>query len=489
MLDTMRQEKHRQQEDGLWLLRDRRANPFIRSRQRRNFDRRASYRAGSKALALVRHGDDLVSCALSNISDSGAQVEIPAEQLRNGAVVQIGIPTLYNSPIICETAWQRHVQGNGHVQCGVKFIGLTGHHKAQLRKQILMNEQVLLHHVESIASKVADEQQKNDIKAFFFIDLRMAIERMIDIDAGLPQNISPGTVADICEEPLERLVSAGDELDTSLQNIALVKEIKSRVRLLLGQFFYQSQVMRRSLEKPRGYPGDYQMLEMLYDNTEVSGGIGCYLDRFALNRPYSRAVRRRKDMMKDMLYSFINTSNRHSLRILNLASGSCREIREMLDRTIRYQGNVELTCIDQDEEAISYSKEQLAALDRRNISVNFIQGNILRLEDLDIGPDDSLDMVYSIGIADYLQDRMLTKIFRDSFQKLRPGGKLVVAYKDKDKNKPLSINWYVDWNFVPRNEQEFMSLISGALAGKNYSIAVKRERTDIIFFAEITRES
>jgi SAM-dependent methyltransferase len=159
----------------------------------------------------------------------------------------------------------------------------------------------------------------------------------------------------------------------------------------------------------------------------------------------------------------------------------------MLGRTIRYPGRVELLCVDQDEEAIAYSKQRLAELDTRNIAVNFIQGNILRLDELDVGPDDGLDMVYSIGIADYLQDRMLAKIFQDSFKKLRPGGKLVVAYKDRDKNKPLAFNWYVDWNFIPRNEAELLALIKDALGDSRYSLAVEREPTGIIFFAAITK--
>jgi hypothetical protein len=116
-----------------------------------------------------------------------------------------------------------------------------------------------------------------------------------------------------------------------------------------------------------------------------------------------------------------------------------------------------------------------------------VQGNILRLEALDLGPDASVDMIYSIGIADYLQDRMLKKIFSDSYAKLKAGGKLVVAYKDKESHRPIALNWYGDWYFIPRNEEELIDLINAAMGAENISISIEREESGVIFFAVITK--
>lgn len=466
---------------------ERRSNPFIRTRQRRNFDRREAYRAGVEVLTFVQGDTDHVTVSLKNISDSGACLEIPNDGLKGYMFFHLGIPLLHNKTIACETTWKKRARGSGQFNCGVRFIGLTSYEKTQLRKQVLLNEQIFLNHAETIAAKTDSAQKKEDIRAFFFVDLRMAMERLIDIDVSLPENIQSDGIADHCKETLDTLVEAGDELDAALQDVALTKEIKNHVRALLGQFLYQSQVMKRAVEKPRGYPGDYKMLEMAYNNKELSSGIGRHFDRYALDHPYSEAIRMRKDMMRDVLSHYINTSTRHNLRILNLASGAVREIREMLQSPVRHNGRVEIMCVDQDEEAIQYSKEQLQNINNAPIAVNFIQGNILRLEDLDIGPDNSIDMIYSIGIADYLQDRMLTKIFHDSYKKLRPGGKLVVAYKDREKNKPLAFNWYGDWNFIPRNEPELKAIINNALVQENFSVNISWEPTGVIFFAEIIK--
>jgi SAM-dependent methyltransferase len=116
-----------------------------------------------------------------------------------------------------------------------------------------------------------------------------------------------------------------------------------------------------------------------------------------------------------------------------------------------------------------------------------VKGNILKLESYEIGDNNSFDMIYSIGIADYLEDRMLNKIFKDCYKKLKKGGKIVIAYKDKDRHKPIALNWYGDWSFVPRNENEFIGLINNAMGEENISIEVEREDSGIIFFVNITK--
>ena len=100
----------------------------------------------------------------------------------------------------------------------------------------------------------------------------------------------------------------------------------------------------------------------------------------------------------------------------------------------------------------------------------------------------TFDIIYSIGIADYLQDRLLSKIFSDCYELLKPGGKVIVAYKDMLKYRPLPPNWYCDWYFVPRGEEEFIAMINKAMGKDRIDIQIKRETSGIIFFAIITKK-
>ena len=63
--------------------------------------------------------------------------------------------------------------------------------------------------------------------------------------------------------------------------------------------------MKRAFEKPRGYSGDYLVLEAIYNKHPLSKGLGEYYDRDFLNNPYAVALRSRKDRLRKMLHEFI----------------------------------------------------------------------------------------------------------------------------------------------------------------------------------------
>lgn len=470
------------------LLEDRRSNPFIRTRQRRTFDRRKSHRVGLSALTFIQEGDKIHYGTLRDISDSGAHLELNDTAPLGGSSFTVGIPFLGSRKIACEPIWSEcNDTANSQGHYGIKFVDLSIEDKNELRKRFLLNDMLVMSYADEVLGKAESEEQRQEIKTFFLVDVRSALEDLIDIDTRVAAGESEEKIMDMCSATLDTLVDAGDRLDAYLNQEYLIKEIKSRVRSLLGHFLYQSTVFKRGFEKPHGYPGDYQMLEIVYNNVEVSDGIGKYIDRYGLNVPYSTAIRLRKDMMRDILYDFINRSTAPALKIMNLASGACRDIREMLERPITYQGKVDIICIDQDDRAINYSHETLSALDSGNVDIHLVKGNILKLDALDVRQENGFDMIYSIGIADYLQERMLRKIFHDSYEMLKPGGKLVVAYKDKDRHKPVALNWYGDWYFVPRNEEELIGLIHDAVGKENVSIEIERENSGVIFFAVITK--
>jgi len=468
------------------VLADRRANPFIRTRQRRNFDRRGARRVGFHAMAFIRENGSVYYGKLLDISDSGAHIELHATEVLEQPQFNIGIPLLSGTPITCEKVWH-HDENEHFCRYGVRFVSLTPRQKTELRKRYLLETALIPEYADLLMRKAKSPEHQKEIRSFFMIDVQRALERLIEIDHMIAEDAPEARIMERCTETLDDLVMTGDRLDAMINDEPLMKEIKQHVRMLLGHYIYQSTAFRRAFEKPHGYPGDYTTLELVYDDRVVSEGIGKYLDRYGINSPYSQAIRLRKDLMRDLLAAFIAGSTQPELTILNLASGGCREIRELCRRELPHTGKVHFVCIDQDTRALDFSREKLSGIVPANLTVDLVQGNILRLEDLDLGPDGRFDMIYSIGIADYLQDRMLKKIFQDSFKKLAPGGRLVVAYKDKDRHKPIAFHWYGDWYFIPRNEQELLGLVYEALPADNIRIHIEREPSGIIFFAVITK--
>ncbi len=237
--------------------------------------------------------------------------------------------------------------------------------------------------------------------------------------------------------------------------------------------------MKRALEKPRGYPGDYQMLEYIYNNEPISEGIGHYFDKGFLDSELVRSVINRKNMTKEVIKTLIKDGK--NLKILNLASGSCREIREMLDEGVKT--NFSLTCLDQDEDAIAFSQNAL----KNAIDVSFLKDDILSItkEEKKALLSDK-DLIYSIGLIDYLPDRILKKIIKSIYDNLKPGAILLLSHKDHGVYTPMQEDWLSDWKFVPRDEKKMTSLLNDIGIG-NERIEVFREPTQIIFFMKIKK--
>ena len=139
---------------------------------------------------------------------------------------------------------------------------------------------------------------------------------------------------------------------------ASAERCPARYRLAILPWMGKSWIFQRSFTKPRGYPGDYQLLTAIYDGVAKSTGFGGYVDRFLLNLTLGRAVPARMWDARRFLMEEI-ARRRGRVAILNVACGCCRE----------YCGGFEtsperttiITAVDNDQEALDYAKAETAA--------------------------------------------------------------------------------------------------------------------------------
>lgn len=275
-----------------------------------------------------------------------------------------------------------------------------------------------------------------------------------------------------------QIVKSGDALSAQLPKVFL-DELKDYFRKAILPWMGQSQIMKRALEKPRGYPGDYQMLEYIYNNVAISQGIGHYFDKGFLDSELTVAVRNRKDLMSNYLLKYL-TEDKKNINVLNLACGSCREIREIIDSIPNY---TRFTCLDMDNESLSFSS---AVLD--GLNAKFVKGDVIKIA---IKSDPSLfgkpNIIYSIGLIDYLPDRILSKLISLCYKTLSNGGKLILSHKDRTKYAPIKEDWLTDWKFIPRTYEQTAALLNkSGIPSKNVEHVY--EPSGIIFFMIVSKK-
>lgn len=359
----------------------------------------------------------------------------------------------------------------------MEFVDFSETKSEATRRELIENQ------ISGLLNKIKETSVKNDVARFFFEDVFSYINKILNIAGKLSDE---NEYSQDLEKELARInneiVVKGYCLEELINDKKIMQEVRDNFRYLVGSWAYTSPIMKRAFEKPRGYPGDYLILENVYNNQSSAKGLGFYFDKYFLSNPYAIAVRYRKDRLREIMKAEIQQSKLETIRIFDIACGSCREIAEQ--PLGLFQGRkVTFTCLDWDEEALEFSRQALKNFPK-NTEFKFVKEDIMKIiKDADlINSYGKQDLIYSIGLIDYLPDRILKVFMKSFYEILKPGGKVIMTHKNREKTfSPLPPAWFCDWKFVPRNKEEVLSLFHNCGLG-NFFLSIDVDDFNDIFY-------
>ena len=321
--------------------------------------------------------------------------------------------------------------------------------------------------IKEILDSIQDKQSKLKVENFFnkhqlyFLTELDKFKKNIMLENDQLNKGSSQILKKLIDEVSFQLEDATKDLDKRTSN-----EIGKYFRNTNPDIFYSSEIVEKGFKKYRGYPGDFEMMNFVYSYTVCSKTkMGQYWDYYFVNNAYAEAVRGRKNKMVEILIETLKNWEGKKIRILNLPCGPSRDIQELcLHKNLRKDISIEIVCVDQDEEALEFSRNSVKKVPA-NIKITFKQGSILnyvRRMDKHLDELGKFDLVYSIGIADYLPDKMLKNMVLFSWKLLNDQGSIIYAFKIKENDPfaPLPPKWFCDWQFVPRNLAEAKEIMS-----------------------------
>ena len=257
-----------------------------------------------------------------------------------------------------------------------------------------------------------------------------------------------------------------------------VRSLQALFQIAIEPWFSQSWFMQRARSKPRGYPGDFVLLNGIYNRKPKSQGLGGYLDLYFLESDLGRAVPARMAALRNFLNRQMANST-GPLRIMNVACGPCREyltgLQVPADREVR------ITCIDSDPEALRHAEACVSKILHGKVAVDFVNYNALRMRSAErnLARFGRQHIIYSIGLLDYLPDKHLVAVLQGLRETLADGGKLYVAFKDAERYDKAEYQWFVDWFFFQRNAAACRSLLLQA-GFEDELVTMDRDATGII---------
>jgi hypothetical protein len=237
---------------------------------------------------------------------------------------------------------------------------------------------------------------------------------------------------------------------------------KRFTELVLTPEFMAGAIWRRSYEKPLGYPGDFRIMKMVYDwGREGERLFDRLMHRLGLE--VAECIATRMVMMRQAIADAVLAPGTGPARITSLGCGPAREVVDYL-RLRELPRQVQFTLIDQDHDALATAYGQTLPEVMRlrgSASVNCLQTSFMQL----LKPGSVLaqlprqDLIYTVGLIDYLSQRRAKSLVGSLYAQLAPGGTLIVGNMMETSTGNLwPMEFICDWSIVYRNEREMTDL-------------------------------
>lgn len=323
-------------------------------------------------------------------------------------------------------------------------------------------------------------------------DLRLLLEdaqrELTAIEAKLPWHVLHGAdnparaalVSQLRAEFVVDVVRVTEEIDAAVRDLPQGHRdpaAREWSRRYVEELLLQSPGNHRARHKPFGYPGDYEVMNFIYERPfEGASLFGKAVQLAFWHSRSAIAVRARKDLVKQELKALLarRAGSERPLRVLSIAAGPAQELVELFDEVAELPAPLEVVLFEQDKNALAHAWRRLEPSRARfpgGVRMTFLHDSIKRLlRDADLfAPFGEFDLIYTAGLLDYLQQRTAVVLTSRLARATAPGGHLLVANMVDHPAR-----WYLevplDWPLVYRTREDLLDLGGRAVPGARLEI-------------------
>ena len=314
--------------------------------------------------------------------------------------------------------------------------------------------------------------------------LRRTDEEAIKNDCEIPQDLEDEIMQrfrDFCVF-INKQIGDSSPLDKNIREY-----LGTRLKTEFLPYLLMTQTAERFYSKPRGYAGDFLAIEWIYKNKPAgSGRLGPLLDKCFLNEPAAKAVRNRRGLLVEEIRRVVENNDGARHLVTCLACGPAQEIFDVFD-SIDNPDQLRATLIDIDLQALAFVTDKANSLNRQRC-VKALNANLVYLatgrQELDLPPQ---DLIYSMGLIDYLNDSFVVKLIDYARSLLKPGGKLILGNFHPTNSTKALMDHILAWTLIHRSEDDMNRLFTLSQFGKPCS-NIRFEDEGVNLFAECIKE-
>jgi SAM-dependent methyltransferase len=226
---------------------------------------------------------------------------------------------------------------------------------------------------------------------------------------------------------------------------------------------------------------------MIYRNeANGSGRLGPIIDRLFLDCYATEAVRNRRGLLADEISKTLAMKAPDTAKVMTLACGPARELWDIY-QTLDDKSRLKATLLDIDWQALAFVADWRDKNKLQN-QIELLNENLIFLSlgrrTINVPPQ---DLVYSIGLIDYFEDKIVTKLLNFVHSILAPGGRVILGnFHPRNQSKPFQDHIF-DWALIHRTEADMDRLFQNS-AFQRPSSNIRFEECGINLFAECIKE-
>ncbi|MDQ3262388.1 MAG: class I SAM-dependent methyltransferase [Myxococcota bacterium] len=314
----------------------------------------------------------------------------------------------------------------------------------------------------------------------------------------------PQHVADAAQEALIR--SEGKRFfeffnrqldDLSLAVAGFDKEEHERhgyyFRRQAWEFILGSELLKRTNLKPRGYAGDAEIMQMLYENRYVGNYVfNKLMHKHPADTAASQAVRNRRQLVPKVLRRVAQESpvqGKGAFRVLSLACGPAWELRDVFQSPEEFE-RYYFAVLDQDPHALECARNTVQHIEStrgNKIQIDYFSDSVrtmLRTRKI-ADRFGRYHFIYSMGLFDYLTPPVARATLSKMFDLLLPGGTMLVGNFHAPSPDRIYMEYWADWVLYYRSEEEMLELVEKLPGAKP---RVFFEETGVQMFLELQKQ-
>ena len=250
-----------------------------------------------------------------------------------------------------------------------------------------------------------------------------------------------------------------EEAMYKLKHVSSPEEWNHQCRLCrkhrIANYLYQDPFTKWSYDKPRGYPGDAVLMDYIYQHHSVQQYIdeatplGKKLYQYSINTPATRAVRYRLIYVANLIDDLADKLG--AIDVLSLACGHVRETE--ISNAMKLGKLKRFIALDQDEKTVATVSSLYSGK---------IQAKVISARELITGKFDwfgsGFDLIYSVGLIDYLEDRVSQNLIKRLFAMLNPCGYLFIPNFKPSIIDSGYMEAFMDWKLIYRDNDDMRNL-------------------------------